>query len=104
MKNFVKGLITNRFGIVLAALNVCHFLSHDNFYSTFDKIMVVVNFPAVLLGLVSSQFIRILINDFPLYTKGSILTVLMIFFVTLQWLFIGWLAKIVAEKIRSMKG
>lgn len=27
MRNFVKSLVTNRFGIVLAALNVCYFVS-----------------------------------------------------------------------------
>lgn len=130
MRNFVKGLLTNRFGIVLAALNVCYFASRSyihfifahahgencaffggrHFFDIFTGLgagssdfMFLLNLPAVLFSLLSGTFVQIIFPDFCLYTQGKIQIVFFVFFITFQWLFIGWTAKTLAGKIQLMK-
>ena len=124
MRNFVKGLITNHFGIVLAALNVCYFVSkkfvpfafsHGNedscvFFNHYvfswmkihyaEKILSI-NSPAALLSMIPGKFMQIIFPDFCVFTQAKFQIILLIFFITLQWLFIGWAAKTIAQKIRS---
>ena len=124
MRNFVKGLITNRFGIVLAALNVCYFVSkkfvpfvfsHGNedscvFYNhqiffwmkiLYAEIILNINSPAVLTAMFPSKFMQIIFPDFCAFTHAKFQIVFLLFLVTFQWLFIGWAAKTIAQKIRS---
>lgn len=127
MKNFVKGLITNRFGIVLAALNVCYFLSknfvqlvfehtHEENCSVFNHhfllwmqgssanlLFAKLNSVAILFSLLPGKFMQMIFPDLCIFTQVRFQIVFFIFFVTLQWLFIGYLAKIIARKIRQIK-
>ncbi len=127
MKNFIKGLLTNRFGIVLAALNVCYFLSENTIrlilqhshgencltssrhilfwmQASFSKLLFAdINSPAILLSVLPGKFMQMNFPGLCVFTLAKFQIVFFIFFVTLQWLFIGWLAKIVAGKIQSMK-
>jgi hypothetical protein len=124
MRNFVKGLVTNRFGIVLAALNVCYFVSkkfvpfifsHGNednciFYNHqmffwlkthYAEIILEINSVAILASMIPSKFMQIIFPEFCSFTQARFQIVFLIFFITLQWLFIGWAAKTIAQKIRS---
>jgi len=108
MKNFVKGMITNRFGIVLATLNLCYFLSNSYVYTGyvhngFTKIMIMINSPALLLAIVSSKIAGALFQDIRTHGGARFSIVLMVFFITFQWLFIAHLARIIALKIRPNK-
>jgi hypothetical protein len=124
MKNFVKSLVTNHFGIVLAALNVCYFVSrkfvqfafsHGNDDScVFFKHYVIswmkihyaetilqINSPAAVASLIQSKFMQIIFPDFCVFAQAKLQIIFLIFFITFQWLFIGWIAKTIAQKIRS---
>lgn len=124
MKNFVKGLVTNRFGIVLAALNVCYFVSdkfvpfifsHGNedkcvFYNHqifiwikmhYVERILSINSPAILAAMFPSKFLQIIFPDFCSFTQVRFQIIFLIFFITLQWLFIGWAAKAIAQKLQS---
>ena len=108
MKEFIKNLFSNRFGIILATLNLCYFLSNSYIYNGyihngFEKIMVMTNFPALLLAIVSSKFVGALFQNISTHGGARFSIVLMMFFVTLQWLFIGWLSKTIARKIESRR-
>jgi len=104
MKNFVKGLITNRFGIVLAALNICYFVSHnpDSIRSlvNFDKLMISLNVPAAVLTVIPMTIIKFLFQMSYEFAYMQFGYTAFLFFVTFQWLFIGWMAKAVAQHIR----
>ena len=124
MRNFVKGLVTNRFGIVLAALNICYFVSRKfvpfifsngcednliiirknmiywiNIFSA--KIMIYINSPAIMASIFTDASVNIL-TDFSALTQVRLQVIFFIFFITLQWLFIAWAAKTIAQQIRSI--
>ncbi|CAN5657914.1 hypothetical protein BH20ACI4_BH20ACI4_10260 [soil metagenome] len=122
MKKFIKELLTNRFGIVLATLNICYLVSRKFVYFTFshgnqdqcvfynqsvfywiqiqfaEKILCL-NFPAILAFLIPNEITRIVFSDFCLFTRAKFQIVLLTFFIVLQWLFIGWLSEKIAQKI-----
>jgi hypothetical protein len=133
MKNLIKGMISNRFGIVLVALNVCYFVSRDVVRYTFEhihgekyafetivvekcflsgdltlvligmhlsKVIELMNLPAILLSIFSNKFINIAFFNVCFFTKAKFEIAFMVFFVTLQWLFIGWTAKAIARRIQ----
>ena len=123
MKSFVKGLVTNRFGIILAALNVCYFVSRKFVICAFSdryddnsiffeksvfywidvysaKIMLNINAPAMIASAIFDVCIKIL-ADFSALTQARFLIVFLIYFITFQWLFIGCAAKTIAQKIQS---
>ena len=123
MKNFVKSLVTNRFWIVFAALNVCYLVSkkivsfvflsscedntvffkkHMFFWMNvyFDQIMHYINLPAIMALIFADGWLALLTN-FSISTQAKFQDIFLIFFITLQWLFIGWAAKSIAQKIRS---
>lgn len=107
MRNFIKGMLTNRFGIVLATLNVCYFVSHSpgaiRLLFDFDKLMISLNTPAALLTLIPITVIKILFQMPYKFAFDQFGLVTFLFFVILQWLFIGWAAKTIARKIEAMK-
>lgn len=65
--------------------------------------MVLINLPALLLSLFSSKLINISSSGVCFFTRAKFEIAFMLFFVTFQWLFIGWLAKTIALKIQSMR-
>jgi hypothetical protein len=124
MKKFIINLFSNRFGIVLATLNLCYFLTRPFFQRLFthnhgencfffkglsifpinltsaENLMVLQNLPATVL----SFFPRLLINEIApnlcFYTQVKFHFVFLAFFIVLQWLFIAWIAKTIAQKLR----
>jgi hypothetical protein len=108
MKKFVINLFSNRFGIILAALNVCYFASagRDLMYYPFGKIFACINLPALISAMLSLKFFKILTPEisFQTPTLGIILlNILLAFFITLQWLFIAWIAKTLSGKWQRPK-
>lgn len=127
MKNFIVKLFSNRFGIVLATLNVCFFLSRPFFHrifehnhgencffskhfflfpmhlSSFESLMITLNLPSTILSLFSYSLTKGSPSDICVYTRSKFEFVFFTLFVILQWLFIAWLAKTVAAKIRQLK-
>lgn len=128
MKNFVVGLLSNRFGIVLAALNVCYFVStnmihvvaeHNHgegkcviFYAGIltrltrgsAELMMNINSPALILSFFPSKFMQIAFHDLCFFTQAKFQIVFILFFVTFQWLFIAHLARLIAGKIQAIRG
>lgn len=105
MKNFVKGLITNRFGIVLATLNLCYFASNgltgiNHPFSNFDKMVLIQNVPAIFFAFIPLQFLKFLFPTSYRFLDREFGFIILLFFVTLQWLFIGWMAKAIARRIQ----
>jgi hypothetical protein len=105
MKNLVKGMITNRLGIVLATLNVCYFVANglpNPAYrlSNFGGIMLTLHTPAIIFTFIPLEAGRLLFSTSYLFSYRQFVLVLFVFFVTLQWLFIGWAAKAIARRIQ----
>ncbi|MDQ3798575.1 MAG: hypothetical protein M3384_03925 [Acidobacteriota bacterium] len=104
--NFAKSLLTNRPGIVLATLNLCYFASSDfssAFFqlSNFDKIMLSVNAPAIVLSFVPHKLIHFLFPETDWLTLRYLSFIFLLFFVALQWLSICWTAKTIARKLKA---
>jgi hypothetical protein len=104
MLNFVKGLLTNRFGIILATLNLCYFVSNIEFMphhlpSTMTKLFICVNSPALMFSILSNAITQTLCYEFFRLNQVDILYVMSMFFITFQWLFIAHLARIIAQKL-----
>jgi len=102
MKKFIINLFSNRFGIVLATLNVCYLASKVSNLQLkpLDIPFMCANIPAFLLTMVPEQFIRIFASDLSFQSRRLLLMSFAGIFVVLQWLFIAWFAKTIAGKIR----
>ena len=103
---FAKSLLTNRLGIVLATLNLCYFASisfvRGNFgLSNFDKIMLSLNSPAIILSFIPHKLMHFLFLQADWLTRRQLTYAFLLFFVTLQWLFIAWTAKMIARKLKA---
>lgn len=123
MKKFAKELITNRFGIVLATLNICYFFFSKNFFSGFFnnceenyslcdrdsfywinvycvKLMVSINSVITDAAIFISKFLSE-VADFSDQTYLQIQIFSFISLMIFQWLFIAWLSYKIAQKIRG---
>lgn len=106
--NFINGLLTNHSGIVLATLNLCYFAASGFLegkfrLSGFDKIMLSQNAPAIILSFIPHELIHFLFPDLDWLALHYATSAFLLFFVTLQWLFIAWSAKIIAGKLMKLK-
>ena len=74
MRKFIAELFTNRFGIVLAALNLCFFAARINDFNVppFGKLFVHMNFPAIDATILALDFIKTFVYKFPSQTEVSI--------------------------------
>jgi hypothetical protein len=104
--NFAKGLLTNRLGIVLAMLNLCYLMSQSHSLgfcplNGFDKIILAQNLPAGAAALITAKFASLIFHATEWLSFPNLWTPLFLFFITLQWLFICWSAKMIARKIRQ---
>lgn len=105
MRNFVRELVTNRFGIVLATLNLCYLAARVASgwpfpYKGFDKVMIVLNAPALFLGVPPMATMQFLLEPSTFrFFEPAFIAVFFIFSVTLQWLFIAWAARKIAQKL-----
>ena len=104
MRKFITELFSNRFGIVLATLNVCYLVSRaDNpIRQPLDMPFFCANFPSGAAVFLSLKGIGIFLFD-PSYAARFLVPAFFIFFVTLQWLFVAWTAKTLAARIRRSK-
>lgn len=103
MKKFIVNLFSNRFGIILATLNVCYFASKGNGITRhlFGKIFVCANFPAAISAILSLEFVKIFLHELSFPTEMDMVNIFFAFFIVLQWLFIAWIAKTIAQKLRQ---
>lgn len=101
--NFVKGLLTNRFGIILATLNVCCLVfNYDNFMcgqTISGKAILCINIPAIILAKITSDIPYIFFQSVPYHSFIQIAFLFLPIFVLIQWLFIAHLARVIAQKL-----
>jgi hypothetical protein len=102
MKKFIVSLFSNRFGIVLATLNVCCFVSKGKFLLEYplDINLYCFNLPAVISTLLSLEIVKIFQHKLSFTAETSLANAFFVFFIVLQWLFIAWSAKTIARKFR----
>lgn len=119
-------MLANRFGIVLAALNVCYFVSKNFISYAFSHgngsgcyfvkqyvfqwmrfqcvdIMLYTNSPALVISAMLGKLMQGVSPQLCSFTYAKIQIVFFIILVTLQWLFIGQTAKTIARAIRPTK-
>ena len=106
MRKFIAILFSNRFGIVLATLNVCYlakviFAKPLIVPSLSEKIFLSINAPGLFFSYLPASFAH---EFFPLLDetqiKLQVAFVVITFFMVLQWLFIAWIARTIAQKLR----
>ena len=123
MKTFMKELFANRFGIVLAALNVCYFVSTNFASRAFSHgdgsecfvakryvfqwlkfqcadVMLYINLPALAVSAVVDKLGQSVSTDLCAFTQAKFQIIFLAIFITLQWLFIAQMAKTIARAIR----
>jgi hypothetical protein len=101
MKKFIVNLFSNRFGIVLATLNVCYFAGIE--FSPFGPpgtYFLYINLPAAILTSLSVLTVRIFSSKLSVANEMILGNTLFTFLIIMQWLFIAWIAKIIAQKLR----
>ncbi len=105
MRKFIVCLFSNRFGIILAALNVCYLVSRGEVFAhnALGKFFVLANAPAVSLTVLSLEFVTLFTGRNSPLTEYLIGNAFFVFFIVLQWLAIAWLAQTLARKIRPTK-
>jgi hypothetical protein len=103
MKKFLVNLFSNRFGIVLAAVNVCYFAGKAHSYAPrpLEMPFACANSPAVAATLLALEFVRIFVPGLSFQTRDVLAVGFAGVFVVLQWLFIAWLSETLAAKIRQ---
>lgn len=103
MKKFIVELLTNRFGIILAALNVCYLVSKGEVFAhnALGKFFICANAPAVSLTVLSLEFLTLFTGRKSPFTEWIMGNTFFVFYIVLQWLFIGWLSYALAGKIRQ---
>ncbi len=102
MKKFIVQLLSNRFGIVLATLNVCYFVSKGSSITDrlFGKLFVCANFPAAISAILSLEFVKIFSHKLSYAAEMNLANAFLAFFIVWQSLFIAWLAKTIARRLR----
>lgn len=103
MKKFIVQLFSNRFGIILAALNVCYLVSRGEVfaYNALGKYFISANAPAVSLTVLSLEFLTLFTGRQAPFTEYVMGNILFVFYIVLQWLFIAWFSYALAAKIRQ---
>ena len=105
MRKFIVNLFSNHFGIFLATLNVCYFVSKGSCVTDnpVGKIFVCAHFPAAISAILSGEFIKIFFHELSFSTEMNIVNIFFALFIALQWLFIAWIAKTIARKFRPVE-
>lgn len=103
MKKFVIELISNRFGIVLAALNLCYFasLGFDSIGRLSGSVFASLNMPAAIPTAVTLLIGKLFIRDLSPIDPQTIIALVFSFFIALQWLFVAWSARRLAARFRK---
>ena len=105
MKKFIVNLFSNRFGILLAVLNLCYFVSKTpvifNFpRNVFGKLFLSLNAPALICAGISAKISEEFLTALSFEARYRLTSVFIAFFIVLQWLFIAWFARTIAQKFR----
>jgi len=105
MKKFIVNLFSNRFGIVLATLNVCYFaIKSSNMagvpHTFLGRVFISLNLPAFIFTRLGYEIFNAAFAEIHYSAQMSLKLGLFTFFVILQWLFIVWIAKTLARKFR----
>ena len=124
MKKFLVELFSNRFGIVLAAINLCFFVSSDVVSRVFEHVhgdtcilfnsripsplvnlqvpdlIMLQNLPALFYSMISSSLFEKLFPGVCAYTHIRFQVFSLLIFIVLQWLFVALIAKTLAAKLR----
>ena len=104
MKKFIVELFSNRFGIVLAALNVCYFAGKGIVpFQPSGRIFFCANLPAAASTVFSLKFANLLMPEFFYTSRTGLGDLLFAFFIVLQWLFIARIAKTIAQRFRPVE-
>ena len=103
MKKFVVNLLSNRFGIVLAALNLCYFAGKlfvfaDLSRNIAGKIYLSLNIPALISSGLLYESLRSFLPELSYDTRFYVIAGFVTVFIVFQWLFIAWIAKASAQK------
>ena len=106
MKKFVGSLFSNRFGIVLAAINLCYLAGRgiglfDFLRTPSAKYFLSLNFPSLIAAGLSLRAAQIFLPEISFEAQTGLKIGLFAFFIVIQWLSIGWLTKTLAEKLRK---
>jgi hypothetical protein len=107
MKKFIVNLFSYRFGIVLAAINLCYFAGKGiglfNFFrNPSAKYFLSLNFPALIVAHLSFEIAHNILPEISFEAQTDLKVSFFAFFIVVQWLLIGWLTKIFAEKLRKV--
>ncbi len=103
MKKFVLELFTNRFGIVLAALNLCYLAGHGMIQGrrASEAFFLSLNAPSALLTAVSAfvakGFLPVSLIPSDAAARSSVVFLFGVFIV-LQWLFVAWASRKLAAR------
>jgi hypothetical protein len=102
MRKFIVNLFSNRFGIVLATLNLCVFAAagRDLFNYPLGKIFACINLPSMISTWLSVEFIRIFAGQFSFAARNVLIGTLLGVFIALQWLLIARFASRLADRIQ----
>ena len=104
MGKFIVNLFSNRFGIVLAALNLCYLANQiygkiDFVPGLFGKFFFCINLPAALSSYFFYQIISVFFSRLDYRSEVNFKLAFFGVFIVLQWLFIAWIAKTIAGKL-----
>ena len=103
MKKFVIELFSNRFGIVLAALNLCYFASCglDSIGRLSGSIFASLNTPAAVPTAITLAVGKLFIRDLSPIDPNTAVALVFSFFIALQWLLVAWSARKLAVRFRK---
>jgi hypothetical protein len=103
MKKFIVQLFSNRFGIILAALNVCYLVSCGEVFAhnALGKFFLSINVPSICATVLSLEFLTLFTGRKSPFTEYVMGNALFVFYIVLQWLFIAWFSYALAAKIRQ---
>jgi hypothetical protein len=107
LRNLIKSLLTNRFGIVLGTLNVVYFFNQlicpPSFSTTPSKIIFLcINLPALVGSALPSTLIESLFN-LSHVAPHQVRIFSFAFFMMVQWLLIAHLARVFAKRIADLR-
>lgn len=98
--NFIRSLLTNRFGIILATLNVCYlFWSFDTIRPKISVVFGCMNALAMIPTAITGVLFKSFFSGLSFSTSRQIMILFFAFFITLQWLLIAHLARVIAVRI-----
>src|SRR4051812_48671893 len=105
MRKFIVNLFSNRFGIVLAALNLCYLANQiygkiDFVPTAFAKFFFIINLPAAFSSYFFYQIISVFFSKFEYRSEVNFKLAFFGVFIVFQWLFIAWIARIITQKLR----